>query len=115
MHRGHRIFLPTWGLLLFVVGLTGALLAGLAALILWVATHIGLIGAAMAVCLLCILLAWCSYLFSLRAALRRIAESLESVRYASLLIERAYAWLGGKESLVLKLFDRLLDRWFPVK
>ena len=115
MHRGHRTLLPTWGLLLFVAGLTGALLAGLTALILWLATHIGVIGAALMVCLLCILVAWCSYLFSLRAALRRISESLETVRYAALLIERAYAWLGGKESLMLKLFDRLLDRWFPVK
>ena len=115
MHRGNRILLPTWGLLLFVAGLAGALLAGLTALILWLATHVGLIGAALVVCLLCILLAWSSYLFSLRAALRRIEESLESVRYAASLIERAYAWLGGKESLLLRIFDRLLDRLLPAR
>ena len=115
MRRNRPTLLPTWSLLLFVTAIAGALLAGLAALILWLATVLGIIGAAFTVFVLCLVVAWLCYLLSLRAAIRRIEERVESVSYAASLIERAYAWLGGKESLLLRLFDRLLDRLLPVR
>jgi hypothetical protein len=115
MRRDMPTLLPTWSLLCFVTAIAGALLAGLAALILWLGTLVGIIGAAFTVCLLCLVVAWLCYLFSLRATFRRIEEQMESVSYAATLIERAYAWLGGKESLLLRIFDRLLDRVLPVK
>ena len=115
MRCNRPTLLPTWSLLLFVTAIAGALLAGLAAMILWLATLLGVIGAAFTVFVSCLVAAWLCYLLSLRAAIRRIEERMESVSYAALLIERAYAWLGGKESLLLRIFDRLLDRVLPVK
>ena len=115
MRCNRPTLLPTWSLLLFVTAIAGALLAGLAAMILWLATLLGVIGAAFTVFLFWVVVAWLCYLLSLRAAFRRIGEKMESVSYAASLIERAYAWLGGKESLLLRIFDRLLDRVLPIK
>ncbi len=114
-HSSETDRVPTWGIVWFVVGAVGALLAGLAALVLWLSTHIGLLGASIVVFLGCSLLAGLSYRLSIRPAMRRMEEKLETISYVADLIERGYDWIGGKESLLLRIIEHLLDRLLPMR
>lgn len=98
------------GLSLFLVGIVGALLTATTALVVWLAGWIGVIYAALAVCLLFVAIAIGSYLLVLRRPMQRIRRQLETVSYVADLIEQGYDWVLQQCSLALGVFQRLIEQ-----
>ncbi len=103
------------GLTLFLIGIAGALLAGLTALIVLLSTWLGIIGAALAVALCFATMALLAYRLSLHATMKRIHKQFETVSYVADLIESGYDWVRGKTALMLRVVEHLLDRFMPVR
>ena len=101
------------GLLHFMVGVAGALLSGLTALIVWLSSWLGVTMAALVVSLLFMLIALLSYALSLHGTIKRIGKQFETVSYVADLIESGYDWVRGKTALALRVVEQLLDRLVP--
>ena len=95
-------------LCLFLFGIVGALLTGTTALVIWLSARLGLIAAALIVCLGFILMAICCYWVALREPVRRIRQQLETVSYVADLIEQGYDWVLKQCSQALGLFQRII-------
>ena len=81
-------------ILIFTVSLFCTLLTGVAALILWLAARIGsLVTAAVVVCLFFAVLAIVSYLLSIRDAIARFRNELDTVYEVANRIRRGYRWI----------------------
>lgn len=92
----------TLALGLFLVSIFGAMLAAVAALIIWLGERLGsMVVAATVVALFFSLLAVVSYLLSLREAVTRFTTQMESLSEMADLVRRGYRWFrrwfGGEE------------------
>ena len=78
---------------LFLVSIFGAMLAAVAALIIWLGERLGsMVAAATVVALFFSLLAVVSYLLSLREAVARFTTQMESLSEMADLVRRGYRW-----------------------
>ena len=99
-------------LALFLVGILGALVTGLTALIVWLGEWLGVVGASLLVCLGFLLMATLSYLLTLRDAVRQISEQFETVAQVATLIQHGYNWVIRRTSVIWQLLERLLEGFF---
>lgn len=99
-------------LALFLVGILGALVTGLTALIVWLGEWLGVVGASLVVCLGFLLMATLSYLLTLRDAVRQISEQFETVAQVATLIQHGYNWVMRRTSVIWQLLERLLEGFF---
>lgn len=99
-------------LALFLIGIFGALVTGLTALIVWLGEWLGVVGAALVVCLGFLLMAAMSYLLTLRDAMRRISTQFETVSHVADLIQHGYNWAMRRTSVLWQMIDRLLEGFF---
>ena len=99
-------------LALFLVGILGALVTGLTALIVWLGEWLGVVGASLLVCLGFLLMATLSYLLTLRDAMRQISEQFETVSHVADLIQHGYNWVMQRTSVIWQLLERLLEGFF---
>lgn len=81
-------------LALFLIGVAGAVVALVAALVIWLGERLGsMVVAAVTVALFLLLIASISYLLSLREAVRRLGARLDGLCRLSEFIERGYSWV----------------------
>lgn len=99
-------------LALFLIGILGALVTGLTALIVWLGEWLGVVGASLVVCLLFVVTAVLSYLLTLRDAMRQLSEQFETVSHAADLIQQGYNWAMRRTSAFWQLLERLLEALF---
>ena len=99
-------------LALFLIGILGALVTALTALIVWLGEWLGVVGASLVVCLGFLLMATLSYLLTLRDAMRQISEQFETVSHVAELIQHGYEWVMRRTSVVWQLLERLLEGLF---
>lgn len=91
---------------LFTIGLFGALITGLAALVLWLAEWIGSVAlAAFIVFLFFCVLAAVSYLLTIREAIERSRAQLDTVSEVAGLLKQGYDWMLHKGLFLLQFFD----------
>lgn len=93
------------GILLFAVGIFGALITGTTALVLWLASRIGSISqAAFVVCMLFVLLAIISYRLSIRDTVERLRAKLDTIAEVAGIFKRGYVWVLRQGLHLAELF-----------
>ena len=91
---------------LFTIGLFGALITGLAALVLWLAEWVGSVAlAAFIVFLFFCVVALVSYLLTIRDAIERSRAQLDTVSEVAGLLKQGYDWMMHKGLFLLQFFD----------
>ncbi|MBR5849512.1 MAG: hypothetical protein IKZ12_00415 [Alistipes sp.] len=104
-----------WALALFLIGILGALVTGLTALILWLGAWLGVVGASLVVCLLFVVIATLSYLLTLRNAIRVISDQFETVWRVAELIQEGYDWALRRTSILWQVIERLMEAFFKAR
>lgn len=93
------------GLVLFVIGIIGALFTGVTALVLWLSSWIGSISlASFVVCLLFVLLAVVSYQLSIRDTVERFRAKLDTIAEVAGFFKRGYVWFLRQGLYLVDLF-----------
>ena len=96
--------------ILFLIGVVGSLLTATTALIVWLSAWLGVVGASLVICLLCLVTALLSYLLALRGAMRRLDERFDTVSRVASLILNGYDWLLHQSAGLLRLFEQMFKR-----
>lgn len=97
-------------LVIFLIGIAGALLTGTTALLIWLSQWVGLIGASLILCALFIVMATLSYLLVLRQTINRISARFTAISRVASLIQNGYDWVLRKSAMLLQLVEDALDR-----
>lgn len=102
------------GIVLFVIGIIGALITGLTALVLWLSSWIGSISlASFVVCLLFVLLAAVSYQLSIRDTVARFRAKLDTIAEVAGIFKRGYVWVLRQGLHLAELFVPLTGKGRP--